>query len=249
MEQNASFYDSLSKGDWQDLTSVGPSGLTRLRKILSLIVKYNLHGEFFEAGCGTGHLLPIVKDSSRFKDVKGSDFSIEAVKSAQKKGFDVCQMDLVKDNVDPHREKYDVVVCSEVLEHIEKDLDAMGTLRDLLKKHGKLIISVPFNPKHWTVHDQFAGHVRRYDYGEMNRKLESVGFRILESEIWGAFFYNFYYTFILSKTDPSKLMNMNTKTKRLKILVGKLLYFLFILDDFFAFSNKGRRQFLIAEKL
>lgn len=51
-----------------------------------------------------------------------------------------------------HRESFDLVICSEVLEHVEDPHAASRTLRDLLRPDGTLLITSPFLwPDHATV--------------------------------------------------------------------------------------------------
>ena len=61
--------------------------------------------------------------------------------------------------------KFDVVICLEVLEHVEDDC---ALLKDLLKHGKRLLISVPAKQKLFDASDEAVGHYRRYEinFGE-----------------------------------------------------------------------------------
>ncbi len=58
---------------------------------------------------------------------------------------------------------FDVVICTDVLEHIVDDVAAMCELARVLKPAGTLILTVPACPWAWSEHDQYLGHLRRYN--------------------------------------------------------------------------------------
>jgi SAM-dependent methyltransferase len=71
---------------------------------------------------------------------------------------------------------FDCVLCSEVLEHIPDDLKALSEVRRVLKPGGTLVVTVPFQKRYWAEDDEFVEHIRRYDPGELERKLSDSGF-------------------------------------------------------------------------
>ncbi len=71
---------------------------------------------------------------------------------------------------------FDCVLCSEVLEHVWNDLKALSELRRVLKPGGILVLTVPFQKHYWAEDDEFVEHVRRYDPGELEKKLSDSGF-------------------------------------------------------------------------
>src|SRR5262249_10989348 len=93
-----------------------------LAKVLSGRVKSVL-----EVGCGTGGFAGLVRDKSSL-NYRGFDFSEVAVEKARAR---VGQEDLiyVGDATLPSSyagKGYDCIVCTEVLEHIEKDLETIA---------------------------------------------------------------------------------------------------------------------------
>ncbi|MHB8092835.1 MAG: class I SAM-dependent methyltransferase [Syntrophales bacterium] len=80
---------------------------------------------------------------------------------------------------------FDVVICSEVLEHIEDDKTAVSELLRVLKTGGDLVVSVPrFFPEKicWAISDAYhqepGGHVRVYRKDVLLRILENAGARL-----------------------------------------------------------------------
>jgi len=71
---------------------------------------------------------------------------------------------------------FDCVLCSEVLEHVEDDAKAIRELRRVLKAGGTLVATVPFQRKYWGEDDEYVGHKRRYEPGELEEKLRRAGF-------------------------------------------------------------------------
>ncbi len=71
-----------------------------------------------------------------------------------------------------------VVLCCDVLEHVEDDAAACRELARVLGKGGTLIATVPAGPGLWSLHDQALGHRRRYSRGELEQRLRAAGFVI-----------------------------------------------------------------------
>jgi len=77
---------------------------------------------------------------------------------------------------------FDVVVCSEVLEHIPDDLAAMSELTRVLRAGGTMAITVPrFGPElvNWALSDEYhnvpGGHIRIYRRSVLEERLSSTG--------------------------------------------------------------------------
>jgi SAM-dependent methyltransferase len=77
-------------------------------------------------------------------------------------------------------EKADLVICSDVLEHIESDAEAVATLSTLVREGGLLVVTVPrVSPFAARVENRF-GHVRvGYTEDQLGMMLESSGFEVL----------------------------------------------------------------------
>lgn len=104
-----------------------------------------------EVGCGSGRFAQLFVDASPVP-YRGFDFSGTAVeKSAERLGRP--ELFFQGDALDPAiyaREPHDTIVCTEVLEHIERDLDVIA----LWRPGTKLVLSVP--------NFDFKTHVRHF---------------------------------------------------------------------------------------
>jgi SAM-dependent methyltransferase len=69
----------------------------------------------------------------------------------------------------------DVVVLSDVLEHVEPDHASAAAAAKLLRAGGILVCTVPAHPWMWTPRDDLHHHVRRYRKREYERVFENAG--------------------------------------------------------------------------
>lgn len=58
---------------------------------------------------------------------------------------------------------FDAAIFIHVLEHIEKDREALNKVHELLLPKGKVLVEVPAMPFLFSVHDEMLGHHRRYN--------------------------------------------------------------------------------------
>ena len=204
-----------------------------------------MNGNEIDIGCRTGALVKEL--SNHFKTAVGIDISAVAIDEARR-NFPSGRF-YISDITDPSslpKMLFDVAICSDVLEHIEKDVKALQNINRILRLKGHLIVTVPFGMKNWTRHDNWARHIRRYEPDELQMKLNQSGFDIEEIFIWGYPVYNAYYKFFLQNVDPQKAKTWKSKS-RLKI-GSQFLSNLFLLDDLFIWTRKGRRLFAVATK-
>ncbi|MGA7615733.1 MAG: glycosyltransferase [Thermoanaerobaculia bacterium] len=73
---------------------------------------------------------------------------------------------------------FDTVVCLNVLEHVENDVEALLRLREILPPGGRLVLYVPAGPQIFGKLDEAVGHHRRYTREELTSKIEDAGFEV-----------------------------------------------------------------------
>lgn len=73
---------------------------------------------------------------------------------------------------------FDLVVCQNVLEHIEDDAGALAAMRDALVPGGRLALVVPNDPRLFGSLDRVYGHHRRYRRGELVALVEEAGLEV-----------------------------------------------------------------------
>jgi SAM-dependent methyltransferase len=75
-------------------------------------------------------------------------------------------------------ERFDSIVLSNVLEHIEDDGGAVRRFAQILEPSGKLLILVPALPQLFGTMDEAVGHFRRYTSSALRQVLEANGFEV-----------------------------------------------------------------------
>lgn len=76
---------------------------------------------------------------------------------------------------------YSAVVAYNVLEHIEDDVAALISFRELLRPGGVVILLVPAFPFAMSRFDREIGHHRRYTVGSARQALVGAGFEVREA--------------------------------------------------------------------
>jgi len=82
-------------------------------------------------------------------------------------------------------ESFDVVICTDVIEHIEDDWHCLKEMHRTLKCNGRLVLSVPHRMDYYGMADVSAGHFRRYELEALKEGL-SKSFRVESAfPVWG----------------------------------------------------------------
>jgi SAM-dependent methyltransferase len=111
-----------------------------------------------DVGCGAGGLLACLAHDF---DAVGVDMSPIARAYCADRGLTVVDGAL-PDGLPFDDGAFDVIVASEVLEHIEDDRGSVVTLSRLLRSGGLLLCTSPAHQWMWSQHDDANQHKRRY---------------------------------------------------------------------------------------
>lgn len=98
-----------------------------------------------DVGCWNGNLGKKLIDEKKC-EVHGIDFDKSMLKKALENGYKktfLIDMNKNPDNLKTIREKYDTIICADILEHLIDPKSALNYLKNLLNKNGAIIISVP----------------------------------------------------------------------------------------------------------
>ena len=76
------------------------------------------------------------------------------------------------------RETVDSVICLNVLEHVEDDLQGLRNIYSALRPGGRAIVLVPHDQRIFGTLDEMLGHYRRYTHEELRKKMEQTGFQV-----------------------------------------------------------------------
>jgi glycosyltransferase involved in cell wall biosynthesis len=75
-------------------------------------------------------------------------------------------------------EQFDTVICMNVVEHIENDVEALSNIRRSLDKNGRAIVLVPNGPRLFGSLDKVLGHYRRYTREQLVQACQDAGFAV-----------------------------------------------------------------------
>lgn len=160
----------------------------RRKYIVDCLNKFPQDISILDIGCSSGILLnELMSCGFKQENLYGIDISEDAIeycKDSQLKNVFV--MDAQSPNLN---RKFDVIVSSDCLEHLEQDVDALKRWYDLLKDGGILLIFVPAFKFLWSQHDVANMHYRRYTEKELKNKLTSSNFKIKKSSYWNFFLF------------------------------------------------------------
>jgi glycosyltransferase involved in cell wall biosynthesis len=78
----------------------------------------------------------------------------------------------------PSEEKFDTVICLNVVEHLENDFGALRNIFDALEENGRAIVLVPCGPGMYGTLDKVLGHCRRYTKSQFTELAARAGFHL-----------------------------------------------------------------------
>lgn len=256
--------------DYEELYSIkvkypiGPINWMRNQKIHSFFDKIpnkNKRTSILDIGCGKALLdIELVKKGHSITAIDVSKNAIEFAmheakrqKVHQKIKFYNKQFEDFK-----LKNKFDIIICSEVLEHIKDDNKFIKKIYKHLKRNGYLILSVPYDPKQWNRGDTASGHFRRYMVNDLNILLKRNGFRMLSWVVWGFPLMRFYWylyrkTFLKRKGNKKgEYHSVGYVPKKFFLKLYKLFFPFFIklfyVDNLFEFTRKGFDVIVLAKK-
>lgn len=225
---------------WGDAHKYSPAPRHRRKMILN-IMKSLEYKSCLDVGCGQAYLLEALRGKG--KDLCGYDISSEVIEQNRSEfpnvRFD--EVDISRQSSSEGRQA-DVVVASEVLEHIEDWSGAVKNLCNMTKRY--LLITVPSGKVHKI--DKIVGHVRHFLGEEIEEELMRNGFRVTSIKRWGFPFHTIYKHLI--NWIPCDKVYEEFGSKKygfVKRVTSEVIYCLFFLNNLF---KNGNQLLLLGEK-
>jgi methionine biosynthesis protein MetW len=157
-----------------------------------------------DIGCGTGNLLSMLQVN--VDEVYGVEVSKTAVQACKDKGLAVFYVDVNNEKLPFGSSFFDVVICSEVLEHLFDPDFLMEEIYRVLSAKGYLVLTTPnlawwlnrilllfgFQPyntevssrlnlgKPRNVYEGVAGHIRPFTWRSLKELLSIYGFEVVK---------------------------------------------------------------------
>jgi glycosyltransferase involved in cell wall biosynthesis/ubiquinone/menaquinone biosynthesis C-methylase UbiE len=171
----------IYKDNGQEILDV-LSGTHRFNKWMADTLMPYVGEQVVELGAGIGnmtrHLAPKRK-SYIATDIDGEHLARLRNRFQHRQNLQVSECDLTRTaDFAPFAGQMDSVICLNVLEHIEDDLLGLRNIYSALRPGGRALILVPHGQELYGTLDHILGHHRRYSHAELEKKMESIGFRV-----------------------------------------------------------------------
>ena len=205
----------------------------------------NQKGVMLDVGCGEGrHIFGIMQDYPLMKCI-GLDMDNESLEKAEEgyeyfKSISEAGAQFLKGSAYSlpfPDESIDLIVCSEVLEHLHEYNDAVKEIHRVLKPGGKFYASVPATwPEKicWKLSKEYqnqpGGHLRIFSQSGLISEIKESGFKFLSSEKFHSIHSPYWWLrcFFWSTQDKNFLVNFYKKLLERHIL--KKPFFINLLD-------------------
>lgn len=186
----------------------------------------NRTAKALDVGTSTGTNLRLLHDMG-LENVTGLDFNLDAIRYCAEKGLgNVEHGDVL--NLPFSDGTFDLVLATDILEHIEDDALAVHELTRVLVPGGKLLVTVPTFIALWGVNDDMSHHKRRYVRGEICELILSADLRIVRQ-----FYFNFFLflpIWIVRQLVRRMPIKPPSEIKMNSPVINKVLLWIFSLD-------------------
>ena len=156
-------------------------------------------GLLLDIGSGQGDFLATVVRSGGVRRCVGFELSEVGVRISRAKVPTATfhQIDLFEPPaaVSCLENQADVVVCSEVIEHVDDPVGFCRRMRSYLRPGGRLLVTVPAGPM--SAFDRYIGHRYHYNRSSIKRVLDAAGFKVEAVKSAGFPFFNLYRLVII----------------------------------------------------
>ena len=196
MSESASSYNEFR---W---TGVGPgngaSGEGLARTFIDLVENLENVDSICDLGCGNGYMTGRLAELGY--DIIGIDASETGLEIARQVYPNARFHQSVIDGTlgEAGLGKFDLVVSSDVIEHLYRPSDLVKDASSLLKANGQLLIGTPYHgylknlalsisgkmDSHFTALDE-AGHIKFFSVNTLSRLLQNYGFSDLKFSFYG----------------------------------------------------------------
>lgn len=231
---------------WQhldDFIRYNPGSRHRRRKISELLSKLEIKSAI-EVGCGNGAIIHLLRQEyGEACRIVGADLSapVIAQNSLRDPPTEYVQLDIETQALN---ERFDLVVCSEVLEHLNSRESAMRNLAAMLNEGGYLLVTTPAGPvfateRHW-------GHTTHPTRHELFVLAEQNNLDVVLYLNWG---FPTYLAFKMATNLVASWSLRNFAAPRLSLfarLLSSALYHINFLN--FSTSRLGCQQYLLLRR-
>jgi SAM-dependent methyltransferase len=213
---------------------------TRVAQLIDSFSSFRKTNKILDVGCGDGLFLELAL--AKGWEVYGTEFDLLAVETCEKKGINMSYG--VLDTAQYQSESFDMIVYTEVLEHIQNQYDEIGKFHALLRPGGGVYLTTPnfdslsrylLGPS-WNVIG-YPEHLAYFDKHSLISLFSSFGFKISSFQSTG---------FSLDRCRQSRHANHSNNSspldEKLRIKIEKAGILNFVkktVNLIFTITNKG----------
>jgi SAM-dependent methyltransferase len=182
--RNRAAYDSF----WEeapDFARYNP-GARHRRRLIARVASRARFDSFLDVGCGDGQLVRALSEAHPRARAAGADLSPVQIERnrARMPGVDFFALDIQREKLD---RTFDLVVCSEVIEHVADQRRGVANLAAMVAPRGSLVLTCPTGAMYAT--ERRFGHVHHPTPRELETHAKDAGLRLVEMLNWGFPFY------------------------------------------------------------
>ena len=180
-ERNLAIYNTF----WEqapDFVRYNPGARHRRRLILRHLSQRRF-SSVLDVGCGNGELLgELGRAHPEIATLAGADLSPEQVATNERR-FPSVQFHALNIEKTALERTFDLVVCSEVIEHLDDQRAAIRNLASMLTDGGTLLVTCPTGKLFAT--ERHFGHVHHPTPAELVEDVQAAGLRVVSLLNWG----------------------------------------------------------------
>jgi len=204
--------------------------IARRETIYDLIRDLDKNLKILDVGCSGGPMMMLLNQHG-FKNVYGLDVSERAIELCKKRGVDNVYV-MNAEKTDFKDDEFDVLIVSDVLEHLEHDEVALSEWHRIMKPGGRLIVFVPAFQFLWSPHDETNFHYRRYSKTSLTQRFKRAGFEVVRGSYWNStLFLPACMIKLVHRLIGNKKQDLPNQLFEVKPLTNKLLLFLMRLEN------------------
>ena len=156
-----------------------------ISSIISKFVFKNNKLKILDFGAGSGANTIALSHYGEVYVYEKNENALQLLKKRFEKIPDIFVLDEINENI-----FFDLIIASDVIEHIENDDEIIKFFSRVLKNDGNILITVPSYNFLYTERDKVLGHFRRYNSNTLKKKTNKY-FKIIKLS-----YYNFFLFFL-----------------------------------------------------
>jgi len=157
-------------------------------------IKEHIGDDVLEIGSGVGAMTKYFDD----RELCCVDINDKHIKALEEKYKSYTNIKIVKTDISRNfhniKKQFDTVLCINILEHVEDDLNMLINIYNLVKQGGKFVLVLPAFQSIYGTIDEADNHYRRYNKKDIKKVLDIAKFKDVNISYTNmAGFFGWYY--------------------------------------------------------